>query len=96
MRPSLKVSTFYLRRFARIWPAHMVSLLLAIPVFYTLAADPSHSWVKTFSLPTYSKLVVVPLDVSSVAETGDKDLAGKVDSVLAVATSPFLEGLRKT
>jgi peptidoglycan/LPS O-acetylase OafA/YrhL len=51
MRPSLKVSTFYVRRFARIWPAHMVALMLAIPVFYTLASEPTHSWVKPFSIP---------------------------------------------
>lgn len=59
MRPSLNVSSFYVRRFARIWPAHMVSLLLAIPVFYTLAAEPSHSWVKTFSLPVLLLSVVL-------------------------------------
>ena len=59
MRPSLRTSTFYVRRFARIWPAHMVALLLAIPVFYTLAADPAHTWVKTFSLPLL--LLSVPL-----------------------------------
>ena len=29
MRPDLPVSTFYVRRFARIWPAHMVALILA-------------------------------------------------------------------
>lgn len=58
MRPSLKVSTFYVRRFARIWPAHMVALLLAIPVFYTLA-QPEHSWVKPFSLPILLLSVVL-------------------------------------
>ena len=51
MRPNVRISTFYTRRFARIWPAHMVALLLAIPVFYTLAAEPPHSWVKTLSIP---------------------------------------------
>jgi hypothetical protein len=51
--------------------------------------------VKTFSLSSYSKLVVAPLDVSSVSERGDADLADKVDAVLAGATKPFLEGLRK-
>ncbi|MEO8527441.1 MAG: acyltransferase [Pseudolysinimonas sp.] len=49
MRPTLKMSTFYTRRFARIWPAHMVALLLAIPVFYTFAV-PEHGWVKPFDL----------------------------------------------
>jgi peptidoglycan/LPS O-acetylase OafA/YrhL len=59
MRPSLPVSTFYVRRFARIWPAHMVALLLAIPVFYTLTADPQHSWVKTLSIPVLLLSVVL-------------------------------------
>ncbi len=58
MRPGLRVSTFYVRRFARIWPAHMVALLLAIPVFYTLAA-PEHSWVKPFSVPILLLSVVL-------------------------------------
>lgn len=49
MRPSLKVSTFYTRRFARIWPSHIVALLLAIPVFYTLGT-PDHGWVKPFDI----------------------------------------------
>jgi peptidoglycan/LPS O-acetylase OafA/YrhL len=51
MRSSLRVSTFYTRRFARIWPAHMVALLLAIPIFYSLTPDPAQSWVKALSLP---------------------------------------------
>ena len=59
MRPTLKVSTFYVRRFARIWPSHMVALLLAIPVFYTLSADPAHSWVKTLSIPILLLSVVL-------------------------------------
>lgn len=51
--------------------------------------------VKSFDRASYSKLVVVALDVSSVAERGDPDLADKVDSVLAVATKPFVEGISK-
>jgi len=39
-------SNFYWRRFARIYPAHVVALLLAIPVFYSLAPDPGQPWVK--------------------------------------------------
>jgi len=50
--------------------------------------------VKTFKLSSYSKLVVVPLDVSSVAERGDADLADKVDAVLTKATASLLEGIR--
>lgn len=34
--PTVRQSTFYWRRFARIWPATMVALVLAIPVFYNL------------------------------------------------------------
>ncbi|MFC9983443.1 acyltransferase family protein [Microbacterium keratanolyticum] len=49
-RPNVPTSTFYWRRFARIWPAHMVALVLAIPVFYTLAAVPEGSFLKPFDL----------------------------------------------
>ncbi len=59
MRSTVRVSTFYVRRFARIWPAHMVALLLAIPVFYTLSSDPDHSWVKTASVPILLLSVVL-------------------------------------
>lgn len=58
MRPTVKVSTFYTRRFARIWPSHMVALLLAIPVFYTLAV-PEHSWVKPLDIPVLLLSVVL-------------------------------------
>jgi uncharacterized protein DUF4410 len=51
--------------------------------------------VKTFRLSSYAKVVVVPLDVFSVAEKGDADLADKVASVLIEATPPFFEGVRK-
>ncbi|WP_341934954.1 acyltransferase [Microbacterium sp. LWO14-1.2] len=47
-RPGVSVSTFYWRRFARIWPAHMVALALAIPVFYTLTTIPEGSFLKPF------------------------------------------------
>jgi len=40
------VSTFYVRRFARIWPAAFVTLLLALPVFYSFSPDPEQTWVK--------------------------------------------------
>lgn len=36
LRPGVSTSTFYWRRFARIWPATMVALLFAVPVFYSL------------------------------------------------------------
>ncbi len=47
-RPAVSTSTFYWRRFARIYPAHVVALLLAIPVFYTLAPIPPGSFLKPF------------------------------------------------
>jgi len=59
MQPGVRISTFYTRRFARIWPSHIVALLLAIPVFYTLAAEPDHSWVKTLSVPVLLLSVVL-------------------------------------
>lgn len=49
-RPQVPVSTFYWRRFARIWPAHIVALLIAIPVFYTIAPVPDGSFLKPFDL----------------------------------------------
>jgi peptidoglycan/LPS O-acetylase OafA/YrhL len=45
-RPQTRPSTFWWRRFARIYPSHFVALLLAIPVFYSFAPDPADWWVK--------------------------------------------------
>lgn len=42
----VSTSTFYWRRVARIYPAHLVALLLALPVFYSLGAVADGSWVK--------------------------------------------------
>ncbi|UOR02254.1 acyltransferase [Leucobacter allii] len=39
-------STFYWRRFARIYPSHLVALLLAFPVFYSVAPSAEQWWVK--------------------------------------------------
>lgn len=49
-RPNVPTSTFYWRRFARIWPTHMVALLLAIPIFYTWGTIPEGSFLKPFDL----------------------------------------------
>jgi peptidoglycan/LPS O-acetylase OafA/YrhL len=49
-RPNLPTSTFYWRRFARIWPSHMVALIIAVPVFYTFATIPEGSFLKPFDL----------------------------------------------
>lgn len=46
MRLNLPRRTFYWRRFARIYPLHFVTLLLAIPVFYSVTPDPAKFWVK--------------------------------------------------
>lgn len=43
---SVPRSTFYWRRFARVYPAHFVALIFAIPVFYTFATIPDPAWVK--------------------------------------------------
>lgn len=45
-RPHVPTSTFYWRRFARIWPLHIVALAIAIPVFYTLSEIPEGSFLK--------------------------------------------------
>nr|WP_255499108.1 acyltransferase [Leucobacter sp. cx-169] len=50
MRPGVPTSTFYWRRFARIWPAHMVALVLAVLVFYTWDPIPEGSFLKPFDL----------------------------------------------
>jgi peptidoglycan/LPS O-acetylase OafA/YrhL len=42
--------TFWVRRFARIYPAHFVALIVAIPVFYSFAPDPTQTWVKPVSV----------------------------------------------
>jgi peptidoglycan/LPS O-acetylase OafA/YrhL len=43
---------FYWRRFARIWPLHLVATLLAVPVFYAATAHPGQSWVKPYDWGT--------------------------------------------
>ena len=45
-RPETTPTTFWWRRFARIYPSHFVALILAIPVFYSFAPDPADWWVK--------------------------------------------------
>jgi peptidoglycan/LPS O-acetylase OafA/YrhL len=45
-----RIGTFYRRRFARIWPAHMVALIAAFFVFYRVDPDPHLSWIKPISL----------------------------------------------
>ncbi|MFE5672444.1 acyltransferase family protein [Agromyces sp. NPDC056523] len=49
-RPGTPATTFWWRRFARIYPSHLVALLLAIPVFYSFAPDPADWWVKPFDI----------------------------------------------
>ena len=47
------VANFYWRRFARIYPAHVLALLVAVPVFYSATSvtpDPSRFWVKPFAV----------------------------------------------
>ncbi|MET0932624.1 MAG: acyltransferase [Mycetocola sp.] len=45
-RPGVPVSTFWWRRFARIYPSHFVALILAIPVFYSFSPEADQWWVK--------------------------------------------------
>lgn len=49
-RPQTTTKAFYWRRFARIYPAHAVALLLAIPVFYSLTPAAEDWWVKPVDL----------------------------------------------
>lgn len=57
-RPDVPTSTFYWRRIARIWPAHMVALLIAIPVFYSFA-PPDGSFIKPVDIGILLLSVVV-------------------------------------
>ncbi len=50
LRPGIRVSTFYWRRFARVWPAHIVALALAVPVFMTLGAIPEGSFLRPLDI----------------------------------------------
>lgn len=49
-RPGTSAATFYWRRFARIYPAHLVALILAVPVFSSIDPDPAQWWVKPLDL----------------------------------------------
>jgi len=50
MRPGVRPREFYRRRFARIYPLHLVTLLLALPVFYSFHPSPEQWWVKPVSV----------------------------------------------
>lgn len=58
-KSTTSVPTFYVNRFARIWPAAFVALLLAIPVFYSFDPDPAQWWVKPFDLAILSLSVIL-------------------------------------
>jgi peptidoglycan/LPS O-acetylase OafA/YrhL len=49
-QPGTKISTFYRRRFARIWPAHAVALIAALFVFYRFDPPETMAWIKPVSL----------------------------------------------
>lgn len=49
-RSGTRRKTFWWRRFARIYPAHLAALLLAIPVFYSFTPAPDEWWVKPVSV----------------------------------------------
>lgn len=52
-------STFYWRRFARVWPSHLVALVVAIPVFYSFDPNPAQTWVKPVSVGILALSVVL-------------------------------------
>lgn len=45
-RRETPVRAFYWRRFARIYPLHLITLLLAIPVFYRVVPVVDQGWIK--------------------------------------------------
>ncbi len=49
-RPSITKRQFWIRRIARIWPAHLVALIIAIPVFYAVFTSGDNWWEKDLSL----------------------------------------------
>nr|WP_275402553.1 acyltransferase [Streptomyces sp. SID13031] len=49
-QPGTKIHTFYRRRFARIWPAHIVALIPAIFVFYRFDPPTNMWWIKPVSV----------------------------------------------
>ncbi|MET9318350.1 acyltransferase [Kribbella sp. NPDC003505] len=49
-RPGTKISTFYRRRFARIFPLYFVTLVAAIFVFYRFEPPAGMSWIKPVSM----------------------------------------------
>ena len=49
-RPGTKISTFYRRRFARIFPLYFLTLVAAIFVFYRFDPPAGMSWIKPVSL----------------------------------------------
>jgi len=49
-QPGTKISTFYRRRFARIWPAHAVALIAAVFVFYRFDPPDNMPWIKPVSM----------------------------------------------
>lgn len=44
--PRVPTSTFYWRRFARVFPLHAIAWLVAVPVFYAVASTTVPPWVK--------------------------------------------------
>jgi peptidoglycan/LPS O-acetylase OafA/YrhL len=49
-RPGTKISTFYRRRFARIFPLYFLTLVAAIFVFYRFEPPATMSWIKPVSV----------------------------------------------
>jgi peptidoglycan/LPS O-acetylase OafA/YrhL len=49
-QPGTRLRTFYRRRFARIWPAHVAALIVAVFVFYRFDPDPAMPWIKPVSI----------------------------------------------
>lgn len=49
-QPGTRIRTFYRRRFARIWPAHVVALIAAVFVFYRFDPPDGMPWIKPVSI----------------------------------------------
>ncbi|GAA2234993.1 acyltransferase [Rarobacter faecitabidus] len=100
MRAGTPKRTFYWRRFARIYPLHLLTLLAAIPVFYSFHPDTADWWVKPFSIPVLMLSVFVIQGWwrdPTILFSGNPAAWTLTAEAFFYATHPFLaSGLRRT
>lgn len=55
----VRQSTFYFRRFARIYPLHVVTWIVAIPVFYAVLPGIAPDWIRPIDAPVLALSLVL-------------------------------------